>query len=484
MPLILVLRWRHSGVNRRFNYPKNMTKTPSNELTRRKFLSRSSTALGASAFGPFILRGQNLNGKINLAAIGAGGKGSSDTDNSARCGANVVALCDVDLNTLRSRGQKYPGAALYQDFRKMLEKEKSIDAVTVSTPDHMHAVAGVMAMKMGKHAYVQKPLTQSVYEARLMRKVAKEQKVATQMGNQGSAGSGLRRAVQVIQSGIIGDVTELHVWSNRPVWPQGIDRPKGSDPVPDHLNWDLWQGPVKHRPYKSGVYHTFKWRGWLDYGTGALGDMACHTVNMPFRALKLGYPTVVEAEDHSGMNKETYPLNSRIRFEFPEREGMVPLKFWWYDGKKEGAQNQPNKDTVSKIRNTFGNIRGSGCLLIGTKGQIYTPDDYGSRYYISLNDEKKFKDSKKHEADQAIESNYWQSPGHTQEWFDMMKGGRTAYSNFDNAAYLTEIILLGCIAMQVGKNRKMEWDGPNMKSPNIPEAANYVKREYLNGYTL
>ena len=463
-----------------------MNTKPKTDLTRRKFISHTSTAaLGAACFGPFMLRGKNLNSKVNLAAIGAGGKGASDTDNSARCGANVVALCDVDTNTLRNRGQKYPGAATFQDFRKMFDKmEKSIDAVTVSTPDHMHAIAGVQAMKLGKHVYVQKPLTQSVYEARLMAKVAKEQKVATQMGNQGSSHDGLRRAVQVIQSGLIGDVTELHVWSNRPVWPQGIGRPKGSDPVPEHLNWDLWQGPVKHRPYKNGVYHTFKWRGWLDYGTGALGDMACHTVNMPFRALKLGYPTVVEAEGPSGMNKETYPLNSRIRFEFPERDGMVPLKFWWYDGKINGKQNQPHADITSKVTGTLGSIRGSGCLLIGTKGQIYTPNDYGSTYYVSLNDEKKFKGSKNHEADKAIANNYWKSPGHNQEWFDMMNGGRAAYSNFDNAAYLTEIILLGCIALQVGKNRKMEWDGPNMKSPNIKEAANYVKREYLNGYTL
>ena len=176
--------------------------------------------------------------------------------------------------------------------------------------------------------------------------------------------------------------------------------------------------------------------------------------------------------------------NSRIRFEFPERDGMVPLKFWWYDGKIDGKQNQPHADITSKVTGTLGSIRGSGCLLIGTKGQIYTPNDYGSTYYVSLNDEKKFKGSKNHEADKAIANNYWKSPGHNQEWFDMMNGGRAAYSNFDNAAYLTEIILLGCIALQVGKNRKMEWDGPNMKSPNIKEAANYVKREYLNGYTL
>ena len=431
-----------------------------------------------------MLRGKNLNSKVNLAAIGAGGKGSSDTDNSARCGANVVALCDVDTNTLRSRGQKYPGAATFQDFRKMFDKmEKSIDAVTVSTPDHMHAIAGVQAMKLGKHVYVQKPLTQSVYEARLMAKVAKEQKVATQMGNQGSSHDGLRRAVQVIQSGLIGDVTELHVWSNRPVWPQGIDRPKGSDPVPDHLNWDLWQGLVKHRPYKSGVYHTFKWRGWLDYGTGALGDMACHTVNMPFRALKLGYPTVVEAEGHSSMNKETYPLNSRIRFEFLERDGMVPLKFWWYDGKIDGKQNQPHRRHLQGHRN-FGSIRGSGCLLIGTKGQIYTPNDYGSTYYVSLNDEKKFKGSKNHEADKADRKQLLEiarsQPGvvrHDERWTSrVFKLRQRCVPHRDHPSWLHRA---------TGRqNRKMEWTVPNMKSPNIKEAANYVKREYLNGYDV
>ncbi len=273
------------------------------QISRRRFIKYSSVALGATAVsGPYLLRGQSLNNKLNIAVIGAGGKGSSDTDHCAT--ENIVALCDVDRKTLESRKQKYPEAKLYRDFRKMLEEMKNIDAVIVSTPDHVHATASIMAMKLGKHVYCQKPLTQSVYEARLMRKVAAEKKVITQMGNQGSSESGLRRAVEVIQAGIIGPVRQVHVWSNRPIWPQGLNRPAKTDPVPDFLDWDLWLGPAQLRPYVADTYHPFKWRGWQDFGTGALGDMACHTANMPFRALKLGYPTQVEAES-SGMNKET-----------------------------------------------------------------------------------------------------------------------------------------------------------------------------------
>lgn len=264
-------------------------------LSRRTFLKSSAVLGGAAIAFPAIVRGQNLNSSIQVAVIGAGGKGSSDTDETAKAGGKIVGLCDVDTKTLSDRGAKYPDAKRYQDFRKMLtDMEKGIDAVIVATPDHLHATASLMAMKMGKHCFCQKPLTQTVYEARKMREVAVAKKLATQMGNQGSAGTGLRRAVEVIQSGAIGDVRELHVWSNRPIWPQGIDRPEGSDPVPDNLDWDLWLGPAAMRPYKKDTYAPFKWRGWMDFGTGALGDMACHTVNMPFRALKLGYPTSIE----------------------------------------------------------------------------------------------------------------------------------------------------------------------------------------------
>jgi hypothetical protein len=414
------------------------------------------------------------NEKLNIAVVGAGGKGESDTDSVAS--ENIVALCDVDRSRLEARGKKYPGAKLFQDFRKMLEQMKGIDAVIVSTPDHVHAPASIMAMRMGMHVYCQKPLVHSVYEARKMREVAAKQNVATQMGNQGSAESGLRRAVEVVQAGVLGPVREVHVWSNRPIWPQGIDRPAGEDPVPAELDWDLWLGPAPKRPYKKGVYHPFAWRGWQDFGTGALGDMACHTANMPFRALKLGYPTEIEAES-SGMNKETYPKSAKIRFEFPAREGLVPLTFWWYDGSPDDAKTfRPNPDVTKEVVEMRGKLPGSGCLLVGEKGKLFSPDDYGAQFYLKLTAEKEFLASRNHEAVKSIPETIERSPGHYKEWLNACKGGQPAYSNFDIAAYLTEIILLGCVALRVGK--KLEWDGPNMKAKNAPEAAQYVRREY------
>jgi len=316
-------------------------------FNRRDFIKTTSLAVGAAAFGvPTLLRAQNLNSKLNIAAIGAGGKGSSDIDCCSS--ENIVALCDVDLERCADQVQKNPNAKFYRNYRQLLdEMDKSIDAVMVSTPDHFHAIAASAAMALNKPVYCQKPLTQTVYEARYLRDLADRKKLVTQMGNQGSAADGLRRAVECVQSGIIGQVSQVHVWTNRPVWPQGMDRPAGSDPIPASLDWDTWIGPAAMRPYKKGVYNPWNWRGWLDFGTGALGDMACHTVNLPFRALNLGYPTEIEAYPFSPMNGESYPLGSRIRFEFPERKTSIaaahktffhrhdtlaqsPVTLWWY----------------------------------------------------------------------------------------------------------------------------------------------------------
>ena len=302
---------------------KSPKPSPALRWSRRDFLRATSLATGAVAFGvPTLLRGANLNSKLNIACIGAMGKGKSDTDHCAS--ENIVALCDVDAERCAAQLTKYAPARFFQDYRKLLdEMGQSIDAVTVSTPDHFHAIAASAAMQLGKHVYCQKPLVQTIYEARSLRDLAHTTGVVTQMGNQGSAADGLRRAVECIQSGLIGQVSEVHVWTNRPVWPQGMDRPVGSDPVPATLDWNRWLGPAPERPFKKGVYHAFNWRGWQDFGTGALGDMACHTVNMPFRALRLGYPTEIEAEAMGGMNKETYPIGSKIRFQFPARKTEV-----------------------------------------------------------------------------------------------------------------------------------------------------------------
>lgn len=481
---------------------KSKPYTISRGLTRREFVKSTALAIGATTFAmPAIVRGQNLNSKLNLAAVGVGGKGHSDVDCCSS--ENIVALCDVDKNHCEGQLEKYKDAKFYQDFRKMFdEMGKSIDAVTVSTPDHFHAIAASAAIKMGKHVYCQKPLTQTVFEARHLRDLARKHKVVTQMGNQGSSADGLRRAVECIQGGLIGQVREVHVWTNRPIWPQGINRPEGSDPVPASLDWDIWIGPAAMRPYKRGVYNPFVWRGWQDFGTGALGDMACHTVNMPFRALQLGYPTEIEAEC-SGINTETYPLASKIRFEFPERtEGghnFSAATLWWYDGGKpkpneRGAHdgsNKPPKEVTADVEAMMETVPGSGCLLIGDKGKVFSPDDYGERFFVKLKDEKEFAKYNDHPAVAAIPQSIPRNPHkgdadlrHHLEWLHAIKDNKpeNCYSRFDITAYLTEIMLLGCVSLRTGK--KLEWDGPKMHAKNAPEAAHFIKRENRKGWSL
>jgi hypothetical protein len=470
---------------------------PLGSVTRRKFIYYSALAAGGAALTSYAKprpRRVSPNDKLNIAGVGAGGKGGGDL----RCCSdeNIVALCDVSESSAAATRKKFPQARFYKDFREMLEKEKSIDAVDIATPDHMHAVIAAMAIKMGKHVYCQKPLTHDVYEARKLRDLARDYKVATQMGNQGSASDGLRRAVEVVHSGLIGSVRQAYVWTNRPIWRQGMERPPGSDPVPEGLDWDLWLGTAPWRPYKSqwpdasggtrrGVYQPFSWRGWLDFGTGALGDMACHTVNWPFRALKLEYPTEIEAES-SGLTKDMYPNNSKIRFEFPARGDQPPVTLWWFDG-----GNKPSKEVTSNVVSLLDKVSGSGCILVGDKGELFSPDDGDGdfRFFAKLKDEKDLTRATEHEAAKAIPQTIPRNlfRGGTDErqhleWIAACKGGTPAYSNFDVAAYLTEIMLLGCVALRTGK--KLEWDGPKMRANNAPEASHFVRREYRKGWKL
>jgi len=468
-------------------------------LSRRSFLKTTAVVAGATAFGvPALVRGRNLNDKLNLAVIGAAGKGASDTDHCS--GENIAALCDADQDHCASQLKKYPDAKYFQDFRKMFDQMgSSIDAVIVATPDHFHAYAAAAAMRLGKHVYCQKPLTQTIYEARHLRDLARQKKLVTQMGNQGSAEDGLRRGVEVIQSGLIGSVREVHIWTNRPIWPQGLDRPAGSDPVPAAMDWDLWIGPAPLRPFKQGVYHPFVWRGWQDFGTGALGDMACHTVNLAFRSLQLGYPTEIEAESFGTMNQETYPLGSKIRFEFPARGGVKPATLWWYDGGKPSANgrgghdgsNKPPRGVTADVEALLEKIPGSGCLLIGEKGKIFSPDDYGTQFFVKLNDEKDFVSYKQHPAlpgiAQKIPRNRFEGDAdkrHHLEWLAAIKESNPelCYSRFEIGATLTEIMLLGCVALRTGK--KLEWDGPAMRAKNAPEAARFIKRDNRAGWGM
>jgi predicted dehydrogenase len=497
---------------------KSHRQNSSGTLSRRRFLQTSTLAAGAVAFGvPTLLRAANLNSKLNIACIGVMGKGESDSNYCA--GENIIALCDVDAERARKQREKYPDAKFFQDYRQLFaEVGGQIDAVTVSTPDHMHALIASLAMSRGKHVYCQKPLVQTIYEARYLKNLAHTKNVVTQMGNQGSAADGLRRAVEVIQGGVIGQVREVHIWTNRPVWPQGLERPEGSDPVPETLAWDLWLGCAPARPFKKGVYHNFNWRGWLDFGTGALGDMACHTVNMPFRALNLGYPTEIEATPMAPMNKETYPLGSKIRFEFPARKtqlaaaqpsffhrhdtlAQAACTFTWYDGGRPDASapnghdfsNKPPKELLADIEASQGEVPNSACLIIGDGGKIFSPDDYGEQFFIKLNDDKKFVHYKKHPAasEAKIPQRLPRNPfkGSTDErqhleWLDAVKKGNPelCYSRFAIGAQLTEIMLLGCVSLRTGK--KLEWDGPNMRATNCPEAAPFIKRENRAGWAL
>jgi hypothetical protein len=475
-------------MSKHFSFPKSA-------MTRRQFIYSSAlAAAGAATLSahaqpqPRKLSGQD---KLRIACVGAGGKGESDVQ---LCGnEEIVALCDADENRSATSRRNFPNARFYFDWRVMLEKEaNNIDAVTVSTPDHLHAIVASHAIKLGKHVYCQKPLTQTVYEARYLRKLAQEYGVITQMGNQGSSTGGLRRGVEVVHAGVIGPVKQIHVWTNRPIWPQGITRPPGQDPVPPNFKWDLWLGPAPVRPFKQGVYHPFNWRGWYEFGTGALGDMACHTVNLPFRAAKLGYPSSVALLEHSMLNPDTYPKTSKIRFLFPAREGLPETEFFWYDGNPEDRSVKPLRppeDLTKDIKELLETVPISGCLLIGEKGQLFSKDDYGTNFFIKLNGEKELVDGSRHPAAKSVPvtlpRNHLSQDMDAQqhlEWIAACKGGPEPYSNFDVAAYLTEIILLGCIALRVGK--KLEWDGPNMRAINAPEADRFVKRIYRPGFEL
>lgn len=481
--------------------------------SRRQFIRYGAmAAAGAAVSGPFLLRGQNLNSQLNIAQFGLGVKGMSD----AQCiffKENLVAVCETDSDRSALLKQFVPGVKVYKDFRDLLDKEKSLDAVDVAVPDHNHAVILAQAIKMGKHAYCQKPLTHDIAEARAIRDLARQYKVATQMGNQGSAADTLRRAVELVQGGLIGPVHQAYVWSNRPIWPQGMVRPTDVDPAPANLDWDLWLGTAPNRPYKKewaeaqltekmnalhmspdnyqaqflhfskNLYHSFNWRGWFDFGTGPLGDMGCHTINWPFRALKLGYPTEVEASS-SGLKPEMYPDSSRIRFEFPAREGLPAVTFHWLDG-----GNVPPAEVTEDIVAMIGRLTPSGCIMVGEKGRIFSPDDGDNelRVFVKLKEDREWVYVGKHPAALAIPQTLPRNAfevadgtdmRHHQEWFAACKDGKhdVPYSNFDIAAYLTEIILLGCVAMRAGE--KLEWDGPNMKATNTQAAALFIKREY------
>src|SRR5882672_10451913 len=426
------------------------------EETRRQFVKRAAIASTAALFLPSHVLGRagtkSPNEKLNIAAVGIGGQGAQDLQQLSS--ENIVALCDVDGAYAGRIFQKYSKAKVYKDYRKMFDEQKDIDAVVVATPDHLHAFVSMAAIKLGKHVYCEKPLTHSVWEARRIAEAAREHNVATQMGNQGQASEETRRLCEMVWDNAIGPVREVHVWTDRPsnglfneYWPQGVERPKDSPKPPSTLEWDLWLGPAPTRPYHP-AYLPFKWRGWWDFGTGALGDIGCHSFDPVFRALKLGHPLSVEASS-TRVNEETYPLSSMVTYEFPARGEMPPLKLVWYDG----GLRPPRPAELEEDSEMGAN----GHLFIGDKGKILSQK---MRYRIIPESKMKAYGEPPKKLPRSI--------GHYKEWIEACKGGPPAGSNFDWAGPLTEVVLLGNVALRLQlredlTTKKLLWDGPRMR---------------------
>ncbi len=437
------------------------------KLTRREMLRNTTLAgVGVWTAGSTVAWAdeKSPNEKLNIAGIGVGGRGAA---NVGGCAAeNLVALCDVDEKRAAGTFNRFPKAKRYKDFRKMLsEMDKQIDAVVIGTPDHTHAPAGVMAMKMGKHCYCEKPLTHSVYEARMTAEVAKKNKLVTQMGTQVHAGNNYRRAVELVQSGAIGPVREVHVWLGAnfggPPVPTSMsqpDAPTDTPPVPKTLDWDLWLGPAPYRPYNP-AYAPFGWRYWWAFANGQLGDFFCHYCDLAFWALKLRHPTTVESQ--GPVHLESAARWTISRHEYPARENLPPVTLTWYNG--GGYPQLVKEKNVPQW--------GSAVLFIGSHGMLIA--DYGKHLLLP---ESKYADFKRPEP--FIPD----SIGHHREWIEACKTGGQTTCNFDYSGALTEAALLSNVALRAGK--KLQWDAENLKATNCPEADQFIRREYREGWTL
>ena len=441
-----------------------MTK-PSLSPSRRKFLQASAASAFAFQFVPSRVFGANE--RVHVASVGVGGKGRSDVAGVDGAGATIVGLCDVGPKSLGSAAKKYTGAETFTDYREMLDKMgDTIDAVTVSTPDHMHFHAALKAIQMGKHVYVQKPLTHSIWEARTLTEAAAKAGVVTQMGNQAHAYEPIRRAVELVRAGIVGKVKEVHAWTNRPIWPQGMKKRLPKQDVPEGLDWDQWIGPAPMRDYNGG-YAPFKWRGWWDFGTGALGDMGCHIMDMPFWALGLKHPIAVEAKQQ-GNSKESGPKKSIVTYTFPAGKYSHKIPFVWYDGGFM-PENSIFRDTIVNSQSA----KKFDCIVIGEKGKFL----FNRKSSKWMTTPKGLVDGV--DPDKTIP----RVKSEDQEWIDAIRGsGSKPESGFHQSGPFTETVLLGNIAIRLG--RKIDWDGPKMRATNAPEADALIRRAYRKGWEV
>ena len=452
---------------------KQSATQPAKSVTRRQFLA-TAAAVSAYTIVPRHVLGAGEtppSEKLNIAGIGIGGMGAANLENLKT--QNIVALCDVDPRYAAKTIKKHPAARVWTDYREMLEQQKDIEGVVIATPDHTHAVIALAAMKAGKHVYCQKPLTHDIHEARTLAQAARQSRVATQMGNQGHSTEGIRLICEWIWAGAIGEVREVDAWCDLTYYPWGhaywsskwAVRPTDTPPLPDKLNWDLWLGPAKERPYHP-AYHPRVWRCWWDFGCGMMGDRGAHTFDAAVWALKLGHPASIEATS-CGRNADAHPLSAMVTYRFPARDSLPPLKLTWWEGLRAPRPEELDDDLEMHPE--------GGLVFNGSKGKIMA-GVYGQRPILLPS---------------ALDKDYKRPPrtipripseNHELDWVRAARTGTPAVSNFEYAAHLTEICLLGNVAKRA--DARVLWDGPNMKVTNLPEANQYVRTEYRQGWKL
>ncbi len=444
------------------------TLTATRSLTRRELLKTASAltplAFTSNVFASAGIRGANT--RMYVACIGLGGQMQGHLrDITANRNQNLIAVCDVDDNRIAESAktipEALPRAKVYKDYRKLLEKESSLDAVIIATPDHWHATICTAAIRAGKHVYCEKPLTHTVTEARHLRQLSRGSKVITQTGNQGSASSRMRRCIELIEAGTFGQIRDIHIWHPTHGWPSGIDNPGDSDPIPAGFDWDLWLGPAPQRHYKNGLYHPAQWRGWYDFGSGSLGDFCCHAFNLPVRALKLEYPDRIEISAE-GLGKPSFITSGWVKYYFPKRKGLDPVTITFYTGRA-----MPPADITQDLKATYDNVPNLGCLLIGEKGSIST-GLWNTDGMMKITADKAFMGVDNHEAAKPVPISLPRVDGHMKEWVDACLGGPPAFSSFDIGGHITEIGLAGVVALRLGHD--ILWDGKGMHVHNTPEA--------------
>ena len=451
------------------------------QVSRRDFLRTSAAVAGAVSLAGYAgvstaqaPRFRKTGDKLNMAFIGSGGRGGANLKEFYELGEQVVALCDVDSGHLQHAvkevKERCPDVRTYQDFRELLAKEKDLDAVVVSTPDHMHAAAAIAAMKQGCHVYVEKPLVRTVWEVRRFEEVAKACGVMTQMGNNGNGTDAQRRKIEIVQSGVLGEVSEVHVTTDRPIWPQGLNRPAGSDPVPPELAWDNWLGVAPERPFKKDVYHAFKWRGWFDFGTGAMGDIACHAMSFFFRALRLREVLTAETVKTTETFSETYPSATTVKLVVRSDSQQMPITIYWYDG-----NTKPANEVCPEAVTTWGSMPGGIVLIIGSKGKLLNDA-------VCMKGEPKFRGFAQHEATKDIPVTLPRVKSHHWEFAEAVRGGARPYSHVDHSVPLTELVLLGCISQRI--SGELKWDAGACRFTNSKEADQLLKPYVREGWKI